>query len=988
MATDERTAVPARRRYRAALSLPVDPSDEEWARDWPLSAADKVEIQGCRGDDNRLRFALQLCVLRLYGRFLPTYDSVPLRIVNHLGRQLALPPVLLLDPVPRPATDGEYQQRLRAYLGYQPFGPDIQTTLEQQLTRHAQDGMSGEQLFTQALDLLRAWQVIPPAPPTVERLVASIAAHAQDTLFEDITAQLPLTLCQTIDRLLTVPEGTHRSPLFSLKAYPPEATPPALLTYLEREQLIRALGVGAITLRGVPPTAVARCAQLGVYYDAEDLKRFAPAKRYALVACFLIDAQKTILDYLVEMHSQYLIGMSRRARHALDKRRRARRRQAKTGRDLVLAALELMLDHTRPPETARPDLYTTMDEPTLRTAIQSCRTWQRLEDRGFVDELRARYPHLKRYLPTFLTLPFAATPGMQPLLTALDLARRLYTGDVKAVPADAPLEFVPGAWRRALWQESGQLDGRGWELALAFAVRDALRAGDLDPADSRHHVSFWNLVYDETRWQEERHQMYITLQLPSDAERALSQLHTDFAQVTAAAARGLARNPFATIVDGRLHLKRRDALEVSAQVRALRRVMDTHLPRVRIEDLLREVDTWCHFTWALRPLVGTPPLAARFYPTLLAALVAHGTNLGIALMGESTEGITVDMLHEVSHTCLRTETLTAANKALVDYPHRLALSAVWGDGRVSSSDGQRFGIEASSLLASLYPRYFGYYDRAITVYTHLSDQYSVFATRAISCVPREALYVLDGLLENDTILRPREHMTDTHGFTEHLFGLCYLLGYTFMPRLKDLTDQQLYTLDRQTSYGPLDVLFHGQADLDLLREQWDQLVRVAASLYHRTAPAHVILQRLANSTERLTKALTALGRIVKTIYILRYIHDPTLRGRIQLQLNRGEARHRLASRLFVANQGVFRTGDYEEIMNKVSCLSLLSNAVLVWNTVRMTEILAQLRAAGETIRAEDLARVSPLAYAHVIPNGTYHFDRPLAAVEEMSQALA
>lgn len=99
MSTDERAVVPGRRRSRAALSFPVDPSDEELARDWTLSAADKVAIQGCRGDDNRLRFALQLCVLRLYGRFLPTYDTVPLRIVNHLGRQLALPhPCSCLTP--------------------------------------------------------------------------------------------------------------------------------------------------------------------------------------------------------------------------------------------------------------------------------------------------------------------------------------------------------------------------------------------------------------------------------------------------------------------------------------------------------------------------------------------------------------------------------------------------------------------------------------------------------------------------------------------------------------------------------------------------------------------------------------------------------------------------------------------------------------------------------------------------------------------------
>jgi TnpA family transposase len=144
-------------------------------------------------------------------------------------------------------------------------------------------------------------------------------------------------------------------------------------------------------------------------------------------------------------------------------------------------------------------------------------------------------------------------------------------------------------------------------------------------------------------------------------------------------------------------------------------------------------------TRALRPLVGVSPLAERFYPTLLAALVAHGTNLGMALMGESTEGITVDMLHEVSHACLRTDTVKRANTALVDSHHHLTLRAVWGDGTVSSSDGQRFGLEASSLLASLYPRYFGYYDRAIPVYTHLSDQYEVFATQAISCTPREAL---------------------------------------------------------------------------------------------------------------------------------------------------------------------------------------------------------------------------------------------------------
>ncbi len=123
-----------------------------------------------------------------------------------------------------------------------------------------------------------------------------------------------------------------------------------------------------------------------------------------------------------------------------------------------------------------------------------------------------------------------------------------------------------------------------------------------------------------------------------------------------------------------------------------------------------------------------------------------------------------------------------------------------------------------------------------------------------------------------------------------------------------------------------------------------------------------------------------LGRAVKTTYILRYLHDSALRDRVHLQLNRGESRHELARRLFFANQGAFRSGDYDEIMNKVSALSILSNAVLVWNTARYAEIIAGLRTqSGKPVDNRDLARISPLAHSHVIPSGTYHFAEAVAA---------
>lgn len=96
-----------------------------------------------------------------------------------------------------------------------------------------------------------------------------------------------------------------------------------------------------------------------------------------------------------------------------------------------------------------------------------------------------------------------------------------------------------------------------------------------------------------------------------------------------------------------------------------------------------------------------------------------------------------------------------------------------------------------------------------------------------------------------------------------------------------------------------------------------------------------------------------------------------LRRGAQSQLNRGEQRHILAKWRFFANHGEFRDGDINEIMNKTSCLRLLSNAVVIWNTIHMQKIVDRLRDAGETVMQEDLARNWPLLHAHLIPNGIY-----------------
>jgi hypothetical protein len=132
----------------------------------------------------------------------------------------------------------------------------------------------------------------------------------------------------------------------------------------------------------------------------------------------------------------------------------------------------------------------------------------------------------------------------------------------------------------------------------------------------------------------------------------------------------------------------------------------------------------------------------------------------------------------------------------------------------------------------------------------------------------------------------------------------------------------------------------------------------------------------ASPADRVSKALTALGRVCKTIFILRYIADEPQRRMIQRQLNRGEARNALTRWISFANQGEFQVGDYEEIMNKASYLSLLSNATVLWNTMQMARIAKPLREADNELADEDLAHVWPLQRTRIIPNGTYFLNWP------------
>ncbi len=962
----------ANRTYYQPSSFPKEFSDEEMVRDWTLSDADKAEIKQYYRQNYQLFIVIQLCAVRLYGQFLNDIHNLSPRIINYLAQQIDLPPSLTIDIPERPATLTQYRQNIMKYLGFQKFGDDVQVKLEIFLEEQAKQGFLPDALFRKAEQYLIVNRILLPGKTVLTRLIRMVSSKVHNQVFTSIYQHLTPDLRKSIDQLFTIPEGEQRSFFQQLKAYPPAAKLSSLQTYLKRYQTLVEIDLDVFQDPIIEPVFQEYLFKLTKKYKATQVTRFAEHKRYALTLCFLLETRKNLLDHLVQMHDQYIQDMTRKSRNAYEKKHRELRKRQKKAVDTVLYATHILLDWSDDDPLSHTDFWQRINRNNLQASSETLKDFQQLTERGYGDLLLARYPTLRKYFADFIHLPFAVESGNEPLMKAIEVIRQLDANELKQLPANVATDFVPKELRPALRDNRGKINRNAWEMGLALAIKDAFRSGDLYLPQSKQHLSFWDFMLNDTQWEEAKTSVYVELKQPQKQE-VVTTLTQQFEEVTSSAKEQFPSDNFAQIVNGKLKLKRDDKAVLPDGVTKLQRVINASLPPIRIEELLMEVDQLTGFSRHFTPIQGHTSRPEHFYKSLMAVIISQATNLGIVSMSASVNGITLDMLRQVLHFFIREETIAAASTEIVDRHHQLPLSAVHGTGAFSSSDAQRFRIRASSLMAAYYPRYYGYYEKAIGIYTHVSDQYSVFSTRVISCSPREALYVLDGLLENNTILQPQKHTTDTHGYTEIVFALCHLLGYDFMPRIRDLKDQQLYRIDKTTDYGAFSPLLNKTADLPLVEEQWESMIRVVLSLRQRTVPAHIVVQRLTSSypSDRLSKAFTNLGRILKTQYILRYITDPELRRMVQRQLNKGEYRHKLPRRVFFADQGEFTTGDYEEIMNKASCLSLVSNAILYWNTIKINEIVESLRRQGEVIDDEMLSHISLLPYRHVIPNGTY-----------------
>jgi TnpA family transposase len=402
------------------------------------------------------------------------------------------------------------------------------------------------------------------------------------------------------------------------------------------------------------------------------------------------------------------------------------------------------------------------------------------------------------------------------------------------------------------------------------------------------------------------------------------------------------------------------------------------MPKVGMPDVFLETMARTGFARAFTHLSERQARVEHFDISLCAALIGEACNIGLEpMVREDIPALRRDRLSWIGQNFIRPETLDAASALIVAAHSKLPLVQNWGSGEVASADGMRFVAPASAIHAGPNPKYYGQ-ARGVTWYNMLSDQFSGLNGAVVPGTLRDSLVILALLLEQETELDPQEIMTDTAAYSDAIFGLFWLLGYQFSPRLADIGGAKLWRIDRAADYGPLQEIAKSVINLNLIRDNWSDLIRLAGSLKlgHLKAAGIMRTLQIKDRPTTLARALSELGRIVKTIHILRYVENSTFRRRILIQLNRQELRHRLGRRVHHGERGEIRSPLRQGQEEQLGALGLALNAIAYWNAVYMQEALRQITAQGASSDNADIAHLSPLIWRHINFLGRYDFALP------------
>jgi TnpA family transposase len=959
-----------------------EPTALQLARYFHLDDQALQLVKKRRGDHNRLGFAVQLGTVRFLGTFLPNPLDVPTNVINYLAPQLNISnPNCLSQYLKRIRTHWEHIEEIKYHYGYQDFNsqPQHWRLIRWLYERAWVSAESPSVLFDVTTAQLLENKILLPGVTILARLITTMRERVQQRLYIKLSKLPSLKQIDSLESLLKTTDNHRQNLLEQWRSSPTHSSSNSLVKALNRLENIRALGMGTLDVSKIPLIRLKSLAQTAFTVKTQAISRMSERKRIAILLAFVYTLEATATDdilTLLELLVKDLFSTSERE---------GKKERLRTLKDLDKAALQLsevsrvVINDNCDDSQVREQIWRLITKEKLTEVVEKVESLARPPEDTYYQELLTKWRSIRIFLPTLLrVIEFASNKAGKPILDALNYLQEI-EGKRQPKLDNAPLTFIPPNWVSLVINQEGIVDRKAYTFCVLEQSIKSLSCRDLFVKKSENWSNPAAKLLQGQAWESARSHVCRALNLNVNPTPELDNLSQ---QLDSAYQRTLANLPQnesvkIEVVKGKetLTISNLDKLIEPASLILLREEVQNLLPPVDLPEILLEIQAKTGFMDEFTHINESFARVKDLTTSISAVLLKNACNIGITpLERPQIPALTRSRLDWVEQNYMRPETLIRANARLVDAQSTINLAQSWGGGEVASADGLRFIVPVRTLNAGANPKYFGQ-GRGITYYNFTSDQFTGFHGLVIPGTLRDSLFVLVGLLEQQTSLRPKELMTDTSGYSDVVFGLFWLLGYQFSPRLADVGEARFWKLNPDSDYGVLEKIARQRVKVELIEQNWDDILRVAGSLKLGTVGAEEIMRVLQRGKKPSTlgKAIGELGRISKTLYLLNYVDDEAYRRRILVQLNRGEGRHSLARAVFYGRRGEVRQRYREGQEEQLGALGLVVNAIVLWNTYYMDTALNHLREQQMVINPSDVARLSPLGFEHINILGRYRF---------------
>jgi len=978
MASIERTAFPRFRRLVTARELAsLSPSGDDvlWAR------------EHTRSGEHLFSLVLSLVCFGHLGYF-PRPGEVPAAVVEHVRRELGL-----LDGTSAwcEARNVKAQRQLvRARLGVVHDPRRARAVAEAGIRGAAEVMNNPPDLINVALELLVKASLELPAFSTVDELASRVRREVNTGMFQRVAGRIALPDRVALEKLLEVLGPAPRTAFNRLKQPAGKASWSGFREQVEHLRWVDSLGDTGAWLDGIAESKIADFSGEAMAADAAVMRDVAPLKRIALLACMVHVARTRARDDLADMFCKRMASVTKLAKAELAE---IREREAEISERLIIS-YRSVLGCLDPRSSAAGD------------AAAALRRARRIvEDAGGFDAQLAEIEavsahHANNYMPLVAkhrrrdratvfaftsVVELEATSADRRVLDAVEhaaahahLTRDFIPDHVNGVPVD--VSFALEQWQRIIIDRGhpGQLHRRHFEACVFTYLASELRTGDIAVRGSQAYANWAEQLLRWSDCEALLGEFCAETGLPSTARAFTDQLRARLADQAAVVDAKYPENTDLVIdpATGKPSLKRRQAKDPDAGVLALEEALKERMPERTLLEILARTAYWLEWWRRFGPASGSDPKLAAPLLRYVLTTFTYGANLGPAQAARHIRGVSA---HELGVTAARHFTTGKLNLASADVVNAyllLDLVKAWGDGTSVAADGTQVDTLIDNLLAESHIRYGGYGGIA---YHHIADNYIALFSRFIPCGVWEAVYIIEGLLQQQSDAEPDTIHADTQGQSYPVHALAHLFGFELLTRIRNWKDLTFYRATADVRYAHIDSLFgdpgENAINWALIETHWVDLMQVVLSIRAGRLSSTLLLRRLGTESRKnnIYKAFRELGRVIRTITLLRYISEPELREEITAATNKVESYNEFSAWLRFGHDTIERN-DPAEQEKIIKFNTLLANCVIFHTALDMTAVLRQLATEGSEITPAAVAALSPYIRERIKRFGEYATD--------------